>query len=227
MRRRECPLLTNIPRLLLYFLRRGLLRRSPLSEVLPELLQQIEPSLQLIKDLSVEVREIVTPVKTGFHVQDIFSWTEKSTSGEEELLPPSMWRRVFSFLSVEDLKSVVLVSSYWRMAGQDPRLAWRRMTVRSRTVLMFGLEHFLKTPTFSGVQTLDFSSVQLGTEELRLLCEFCIRNDGMSSLNLSDKVWKVTVSKILLILSIQIFVELEPSLLCSALSRISVLRLRF
>ena len=53
---------------------------------------------------------------------------------------------------------------------------------------MFGLEHFLNTPTFSQVQTMDFSSVQLETLELRLLCQFCSKSEGISSLNLSDKV---------------------------------------
>ena len=116
-----------------------------------------------------------------------------------EVLPPSLWRRVFSFLAVSDLKSVVLVSRHWRTAGQAPGLAWRRMTVRSRTVLMFGLEHFLNTAAFSRVVALDFSSVQLETFELKLLCQFCSRSDGITSLNLSDKVGKMTAEEILLI----------------------------
>ena len=83
-------------------------------------------------------------------------------------------------------------------AGEDPDLAWRRMTVRSRTVLMFGLQHFLSARTFANIETLDFSSVQLETFELGQLCEFCCRNTGLNSLNLSDKVgWEMTVGEIL------------------------------
>ena len=131
--------------------------------------------------------------------QDILTFTAQSCQpGAVETLPPTTWRTVFSFLPVSDLKSVVLVSRYWRAAAQDPALAWRWMTVRSRTVLMFGLQHFLSARTFSNIQTLDFSSVQLETFELSQLCEFCCRNAGLASLNLSDKVcWDRTVGEIL------------------------------
>ena len=70
--------------------------------------------------------------------------------------------------------------------------------MRSRTVLMFGLQHFLSAGTFANIQTLDFSSVQLETFELSQLCQFCCRNTGLTSLNLSDKAsWEMTVGEIL------------------------------
>ena len=61
---------------------------------------------------------------------------------------------------------------------------------------MFGLPHFLSARTFSNIQTLDFSSVQLEAFELSQLCEFCSRNTGLTSLNLSDKAsWQITEEK--------------------------------
>lgn len=91
-----------------------------------------------------------------------------------------------------------LLTDLLTVAGEDPGLAWRGMTVRSRSVLMFGLQHFLSARTFSNIQTLDFSSVQLETFELSQLCEFCSRNTGLTSLNLSDKVdWEMRVGEIL------------------------------
>ena len=64
------------------------------------------------------------------------------------------------------------------------------MEVRSRAKLMFGLRHFVATPAFSRVHNLDFSSIQLDTEELRMLCQFCRKNKSLRSVNLSDKVRK-------------------------------------
>ena len=64
------------------------------------------------------------------------------------------------------------------------------MEVRSRAKLMFGLRHFVATPAFSRVHNLDFSSIQLDTEELRMLCHFCQKNKSLRSVNLSDKVRK-------------------------------------
>ena len=59
--------------------------------------------------------------------QDILTFTAQTCqpgAGSVEMLPPSTWRRVFSFLAVSDLKNVVLVSRYWRAAGQlGPALA--------------------------------------------------------------------------------------------------------
>ena len=72
--------------------------------------------------------------------------------------------------------------------GSCPSLAWRGMEVRSRAKLMFGLRHFVATPAFSRVHNLDFSSIQLDTEELRMLCQFCRKNKSLRSVNLSDKV---------------------------------------
>lgn len=72
--------------------------------------------------------------------------------------------------------------------GKSPSLSWRTMQVRSRSVFMFGLEHFLRTPSYANVQHLDFSSTQLETFELRLMCEFCCKNRCLKSLDLSDKV---------------------------------------
>ena len=54
---------------------------------------------------------------------------------------------------------------------------------------MYGLEHFLKTPSFKHVQILDFSSMQLETHEIISLCEFCCQNKKLKCLNLSDKVY--------------------------------------
>ena len=120
-------------------------------------------------------------------------------------LIPSLWTRIFSYLPINDLKSVVSTCKTLSVAGKEksciklramfiifqgkaPSLSWRTMQVRSRTVFMFGLEHFLRNPSYANVQHLDFSSTQLETFELRQMCEFCCKNRCLKSLDLSDKV---------------------------------------
>ena len=131
-------------------------------------------------------------------------------------LIPSLWTRIFSYLPINDLKSVVstcktlsvagktqimyqIKSNVHNFQGKAPSLSWRTMQVRSRTVFMFGLEHFLRNPSYANVQHLDFSSTQLETFELRLMCEFCCKNRCLKSLDLRNlkKVLKRTPKKVL------------------------------
>ncbi|KAJ1730321.1 hypothetical protein LPJ72_004532, partial [Coemansia sp. Benny D160-2] len=49
-----------------------------------------------------------------------------STSSSFQHLPTELWRQIFMYLTVDSLKSVVLVSRQWRSAGNP--LLWRTMT---------------------------------------------------------------------------------------------------
>ena len=125
-------------------------------------------------------------------------------------LDSRLWSKIFSYLGTEDLKNVVVTCHHFRDAGQDPGLAWRRMRVKVRTVLMYGLQHLLSSPRFAHLENLDFSSIQLETRELELLCRHCCNNNFVRNLNLSDKV----------------LVDIDDHLLCQALSKVINLTLR-
>ena len=98
------------------------------------------------------------------------------------------WLATILNLQANSILELDFMEDLTKYSGQHPDLAWSCMKVKSRTVLMYGLEHFVQTPTFAHVQHVDFSSVQLETEELKLLCRFCSKNNFLKSVNLSDKV---------------------------------------
>ena len=98
------------------------------------------------------------------------------------------WLATILNLQANSILELDFMEDLTKYSGQHPQLAWSSMQVKSRTVLMYGLEHFVRTPTFAHVQNLDFSSVQLETDELKLLCGFCSKNNYLKSVNLSDKV---------------------------------------
>ncbi|KAJ1668443.1 hypothetical protein EV178_000475 [Coemansia sp. RSA 1646] len=67
-----------------------------------------------------------------------------STMSSFQHLPTELWRQIFSYLAVDDLKSAVLVSRQWRTAGNP--LLWRTMTFpldkRRLAAMKPALSHF-------------------------------------------------------------------------------------
>ncbi|KAJ2558033.1 hypothetical protein EV175_000999 [Coemansia sp. RSA 1933] len=67
-----------------------------------------------------------------------------STTSSFQHLPTELWRQIFSYLAVDDLKSAVLVSRQWRSAGNP--LLWRTMTFpldkRRLSAMKPALSHF-------------------------------------------------------------------------------------
>ena len=172
---------------------------------------QSAPLFTIQEKIVANIEKYVKTVESE-NIEDIIESAANplAKSCDLEFLPRPLWTRILSYLDTPDLKNVVLSSQFLRLAGSHPELAWQDMTIKSRAVLLFGLEHFLSIGRFSHVRTVDFSFVQLDTFELTSLCRFCL-NNPVKNLNLSDKI----------------FLELDNELVSDSLSGIHTLKVRY
>ena len=161
--------------------------------------------------ISDVIENLLKDIK-GEDVTDIIAQVMKQNGSEGALekMPKYLLERIFSFLDTEDLKNVMLTTHSLRTAAENPKLAWKKMTIKSRAVLLFGLEHFLGIPRYQNVETVDFSFIQLETFELTSLCKFCLKNP-VKHLNLSDKI----------------FLDLNDELVSESLSGVQTLKVRY
>ena len=173
------------------------LQSVPLFTLQHKVVENIEKYLKVIKKQNIE---------------DILDGAAKpgASNTDIEFLPPTLWTSILSYLDTPDLTNIVLSFKFLSSVGSNPDLAWREMTIKSRAVLLFGLEHFLGISRFRHVETIDFSFVQLDTFELTSLCNFCL-NNPVKNLNLSDKI----------------FLELDNELVSESLSSIHTLKVRY
>ena len=173
------------------------LQSVPLFTIQDKIVNNIEKYLLVVKRENLE--DIIEKVLN--HESDI---------SDIKILPLTLWTTILSFLDTPDLKNVVLTCQHLRSAGNHPSLAWQDMTIKSRAVLLYGLDHFLGLSRYSQVRTVDFSFVQLDTFELTSLCKFCLDN-FVENLNLSDKI----------------FLELDNELVANSLSGVGTLKVRY
>ena len=173
------------------------LQSVPLVDIQKEVAENIDNYLKVVRKEKIE---------------DILENAAKPPAQSDEIkfLPPNLWTTILSYLDTPDLKNVVLSCKFLCSVGSCPDLAWREMTIKSRAVLLFGLEHFLAIQRFRNVETVDFSFVQLETFELTSLCNFCLKNP-VKNLNLSDKI----------------FLKLDNELVSESLSSVQTLRVRY
>ena len=173
------------------------LQSTPLFAIQDKIVNNIEKYLMVVKRDNLEDL-IENALNPGSDIPDI------------KILPLTLWTTILSFLDTPDLKNIVLTCQYLKTAGSHPSLAWQDMTIKSRAVLLFGLDHFLSLSRYSMVRTVDFSFVQLDTFELTSLCKFCLKNP-VENLNLSDKI----------------FLELDNELVSNSLSGVKTLKVRY
>ena len=124
-------------------------------------------------------------------------------------LPICLWLPVLSLLPTRDLCSLSKTCRFLKEATDNPSL-WQDIRLRQSVLLLHGLPHFLSLHKFSKVHSLDFSSVGLEPDELKLLCSRC-KTGSLRFIDLSEKS----------------FVGLDASLVADGLGCVHSLRLRY
>ena len=124
-------------------------------------------------------------------------------------LPICLWLPILSLLTTRDLCAVSNSCRYLKEASENPVL-WQHIRLRQSVLLLHGLPHFLSVNKFIKVQSLDFSSVGLDLDELKLVCSRC-KTGALRYIDLSEKS----------------FLGLDPNLMADSLASVHSLRLRY
>ena len=124
-------------------------------------------------------------------------------------LPTCLWVPILSLLTTKDLCALSNTCRYLREATDNPIL-WQHIRLRQSVLLLHGLPHFLSINKFGKVHSLDFSSVGLELDELKLLCQRC-KTGALRYIDLSEKS----------------FLGLDPNLMADSLGCVHSLRLRY
>ena len=120
-----------------------------------------------------------------------------------------LWLPILSLLTTKDLCAISNTCRFLKEASDNPVL-WQHIRLRQSVLLLHGLPHFLSIDKFSKVHSLDFSSVGLDLDELKLVCNRC-KTGALRYIDLSEKS----------------FLGLDPNLLADSLASVHSLRLRY